>query len=68
VAGVKLLARFHSFNADATAADFGRELNLQATWNIDKQWKTQLKYADFDSENIRFPNTRRVWLTVQYKW
>ena len=67
VGPVKLQAVYHDFSAEDSRADFGTEWNLAATWPINKQFSTQLKFADFSSDSARYPDTTKAWVTVQLK-
>jgi len=65
---VKLGAVYHDFQAEASSADFGTEIDLVATWPVNKQFSFQAKYADFDSkDSSRFTDTTKGWLTLQLK-
>jgi len=65
---VKLGAVYHDFQAESSSADFGTEIDLVATWPVNKQFSFQAKYADFDSKNSsRFADTTKGWLTLQLK-
>jgi len=65
---VKLGAVYHDFQAEASSADFGTEIDLVATWPLNKQFSLQAKYADFDSnDSSRFTDTTKGWLTLQLK-
>jgi hypothetical protein len=65
---VKLGAVYHDFQAESSSADFGTEIDLVATWPLNKQFSLQAKYADFDSnDSSRFTDTTKGWLTLQLK-
>ncbi len=64
---IKLGAFYHDFQAEDSREDFGSEIDLVATWPINKRFSTQLKYADFNSDSIRYDDTRKFWLTLQFK-
>ncbi|MEE4191297.1 MAG: alginate export family protein [Halieaceae bacterium] len=65
---VNVKAIYHDFQAEASSDDFGTELNLIATWPVNKQFTVQAKYASFDTDvQERFPDTDRAWLTLQLK-
>jgi len=68
VGSVKLGAVYHDFQAESSSADFGTEIDLVATWPINKQFSVQAKYASFDSNNSsRFTDTSKGWLTLRLK-
>ena len=64
---VKLGGFHHDFQAEDSSEDFGTELDLVATWPINKQFTTQLKYATFSSDSDRYSDTDKIWLTLQLK-
>ncbi|GAB5451281.1 MAG: alginate export family protein [Halioglobus sp.] len=64
---VALAAWYHDFQAEDSGADFGTELDLVATWPINKHWSVQLKYADFEADSARYDDTSKAWLTVNFK-
>jgi hypothetical protein len=67
VGDVKLGAVYHDFQAEASSADFGTEIDLVATWSVNKQFVVEAKYADFNSNDGRFTDTAKGWLTLQLK-
>ena len=58
---------YHDFQAEDSSEDFGTELNLVATWVINKQFSTQFKFASFDSDSDRYSDTDKAWLTLHLK-
>ena len=65
---VKLAATYHDFQAESSSTDFGTELDIIATWAINKQFSVQGKYAAFDTDDSsRYQDTDKVWLTLQLK-
>lgn len=65
---VKLGAVYHDFQAESSSADFGTEIDLVATWSVNKQFTLQAKYANFDSnDRSRFTDTAKGWLTLRLK-
>jgi hypothetical protein len=65
---VKLGATWHDFQAEDSSADFGSEIDLVATWPVNKMLSLQLKYADFDSDDdTRYQDTKKAWMTVNLK-
>ena len=64
---VKLGAFYHDFAADDTSEDYGSEWDLVGTWPINKQFITQLKYANFSADSDRFSDTQKIWVTLQLK-
>ncbi|MEH6587018.1 MAG: alginate export family protein [Halioglobus sp.] len=64
---VKLGAFYHDFSAEDSSEDFGTEWDLVGTWAINKQFTTQLKYANFSSDSNRYSDTQKLWVTLQLK-
>ena len=64
---VKLVAVYHDFQAEDSSEDFGKELDLAATWPMTKKFSLQAKYASFDSDSDRYDDTDKIWFTAQYK-
>ncbi len=64
---VKLAAIYHDFQASETSEDFGTEIDLVATWPINKQFSVQAKYASFSSDSDRYDDTDKGWVTLQLK-
>jgi hypothetical protein len=65
---VKLAAVYHDFQAESSSDDFGTEINLVATWPVNKNFTVQAKYASFDTDaSDRFADTDKAWLTLQMK-
>ena len=65
---VKLGAVYHDFQAESSSADFGSEIDLIATWSVNKQFSFEAKYADFNSnDSSRYQDTTKGWLTLQLK-
>lgn len=69
VGPIKLEAVYHDFQAEDSSQDYGTELDLVATWPVNKLFTTQLKYAAFDADNSNsgFTDTDKVWFTLQLK-
>ena len=64
---VKLMAVYHDFQAEDSSESFGDELDLVATWPINKQFSIQGKYATFSSDSDRYDDTDKAWFTLQMK-
>jgi len=65
---VKLNAIYHDFGAEDGNASFGQEIDLAASWRVNKRFTTELKYANFSSDDsARFDDTSKAWLTLQLK-
>jgi hypothetical protein len=66
---VKLQAIYHDFQAQDSGTDFGSEIDLAATWPVNKMWTLQLKYADFDTDDeSRYKDTEKIWAVVHFKY
>ena len=65
---VKLAAIYHDFQAESSSTDFGTEIDLVATWPVNKQFSVQAKYATFDTDDsARYTDTDKAWITLQLK-
>jgi hypothetical protein len=65
---VKLAAIYHDFQAESSSTDFGTEIDLVATWPVNKQFSVQAKYATFDTDDSsRYTDTDKAWITLQLK-
>ncbi len=65
---VNLAAVWHDFQAEQGSGDFGDELDLQATWPVNKMFTLQLKYANFKGDDsVTYKDTQKAWVTVQFK-
>jgi len=64
---VKLAAVWHDFQAEQGSTDYGSEIDLSATWPIDKMLSLQLKYANFNTDDsAMYQDTQKAWLTVNF--
>ena len=64
-AGFSLIV--HDFKADFGRADLGSELDVVATYPINKTVSVQLKYASYDADT-HASNTDKFWMTVNAKF
>jgi Alginate export len=64
---VKLGAVYHDFQAEDSSEDFGTEIDLAATWPVNKQFSAQLKYAGFSADGDRYTDTDKLWVTLELK-
>ena len=64
---MKLAAIYHDFQAEDTSEDYGTEVDLVATWPINKQFSVQAKYASFSADSSRYDDTDKGWITLQLK-
>jgi hypothetical protein len=62
---VQLAAIWHDFQAEEGSDDYGSEIDLSATWPIDKMLSLQLTYANFNSDDSAlYQDTQKLWLTL----
>ncbi|MEZ5542402.1 MAG: alginate export family protein [Pseudomonadota bacterium] len=61
IAGVKLTAVYHDFQADTGGADFGTELDLLAAKKFGKHYAAGIKYASYDADTFAV-DTDKFWL------
>jgi len=64
---VKMAAIYHDFQAEDTSEDYGSEIDLVATWPINKQFSVQAKYASFSADSDRYDDTDKIWFSMQLK-
>jgi len=64
---VKLDVVYHDFQAEDGGGSFGKELDLAATWPVNRIFSTQLKFAGFDGDRTGYTDTYKVWLTLEAK-
>lgn len=67
VSGVKLLAVYHSYEADEGSADLGSEVNLLAAKAIDKNFSLGVKYAAY-SKGDAGADTDKLWVWGEAKF
>lgn len=63
VAGVKLAATYHDFEADKGGADYGDELDLVAAYAFSPRYSALLKYAAYDADAFAV-DTDKIWLML----
>lgn len=61
IAGVKLTAVYHDFQADRGGADFGTELDLLAAKKFGKHYTAGIKYASYEADTFSV-DTDKFWL------
>ncbi len=67
VAGVKLLAVYHDFEAESTSADLGSEFGFVVAKKFGKNYGLSLKYADYQAGDTGV-DTDKLWLTATAKF
>ncbi len=68
VRGTKLLAVWHDFQANDGGNDYGTELDLSVTRKVGDDLTIGLKYADFDSDDSAFSDTKKGWVWLSYSF
>ncbi|GAA5217718.1 alginate export family protein [Corallincola platygyrae] len=63
VAGVKLAAFYHDFQSDEGSTDYGTEIDLVASYKINKHFGVLAKYASYDADD-HATDTDKVWLQL----
>ena len=58
---------YHDFSADFGGADLGSEIDVVATYPINKGLSVQLKYASYDSDG-HASDTDKLWFTISAKY
>ncbi|HWN95925.1 MAG TPA: hypothetical protein VNT99_12890, partial [Methylomirabilota bacterium] len=66
---VPVRAIYHKYDADSGGADFGQEINLQASKKLGKHWTVLAKYAYYDGKEIpaRF-DMHKLWAQVEFNF
>jgi len=71
VAGIALKVVYHDFGSDESYGtdsskvdDLGTELDLVATYKVNKNVTLQAKYADFETDTHTLKDTKKFWFTV----
>ncbi len=69
IAGVKLLAVYHDYEAETTSDDLGSEIGFVAAKKFGKNYGLSLKYADYDASDASGKtDTSKLWLTASAKF
>lgn len=61
IGGLRAELVWHDYGAEATAADYGRELDLSLAWPLGPRYQLLAKYADYSADGL-FTDTRKAWL------
>jgi hypothetical protein len=65
---VTLTGHYHDFRAESSDTDFGREIDLQARWEVTEWFTATARVALFDSSAPdRYPDTHKGWLMLQVR-
>ena len=69
VSGVKWAATYHDFSSDVDGIDFGSEINLVATYQINKNYGVLVKAANYSDGDMAAKNdTNKVWVQLTAKF
>jgi hypothetical protein len=70
VSGVKWAATYHDFSSDVDSIDFGSELNLVATYQINKNYGVLVKAANYSEgdDGVSPTDTNKVWVQLTAKF
>ncbi len=70
VSGVKWAATYHDFSSDVDSIDFGSELNLVATYQINKNYGVLVKAANYGEgdDGVSPTDTNKVWVQLTAKF
>ncbi|QLE84849.1 hypothetical protein FLM48_06970 [Shewanella sp. Scap07] len=68
VVGLKLLAKYHTFESDYGSIDMGKEWGVSAAYGFKKHYNVSVKYASFSGADAGYGfsnDTDKLWLTFQ---
>ena len=72
---IPLRAIYHKYDADSGGADFGQEVNLQASRKFGKHWTALVKYAWYDGDEAAAPaltvgdvEIHKFWAQVEFNF
>lgn len=68
VAGFKVTAVYHEFEADTGSNDYGDEIDIAIAKKVAKNTTLLLKYADYSAEDGGRVDTQKLWLQAQVKF
>jgi hypothetical protein len=64
---LQLVAEAHDFTDRAGARRYGRELDLLASWPLDRRLTLELKGAAFDGARPGYAGRTKIWMSLEYK-
>jgi hypothetical protein len=67
-AAIAVTAWHHWFAADRGGADYGRELDLQASRKFGARFAVTAKYARFERELASLPDVTKLWLQMEFAY
>lgn len=65
--GIKILARYHDFDANRGGADYGDEIDVKITKKFKDHYSATFIYADYDAEDFA-TDTKKLWLILGAKF
>jgi len=70
VAGIKLAATYHDFSSDVDNINFGSELDLVATYAINKNYGALVKFANYSAgdSDQKPTDTNKLWVQLTAKF
>ncbi len=70
VSGIKWAATYHDFSSDADSIDFGSELDLVATYQINKNYGVLVKTANYSKGDAdqKPTDTNKLWVQLTAKF
>ncbi len=63
IAGVKLVAFYHDFEAETGGMDYGSEFDFVAAYKLSKNYSVLFKYAAYEADDFS-TDTDKAWLMV----
>ena len=61
-------AIYHDFSAESGGGDYGSEIDIAATWAIDKRYELLFKAAYFSADSSAFSDTTKAWVQFTAAW
>jgi hypothetical protein len=61
-----MLHEYHWFRSDFGSKKYGRELDLNFTYNWTKHWYTRAQWAHYLPQEVRQVDVDKVWITLGY--
>lgn len=68
IAGVKLLAVYHDYEAETTSTDLGSEFGFVVAKKFGKNYGLSLKYSDYEEGDSGKGDADKLWLTATAKF
>jgi hypothetical protein len=66
---IPVRAIYHKYNADSGGADFGQEINVQASRKFGKYWTALLKYGYYDGEDAPYAfSIHKFWAQLEFNF